>query len=128
MIPPKSCNNCESFKKKELLTKDNQITIKEYCQKFHQELFSHKACQKFIYNKELDLEVETPSGNIAGFSGAVLFLSSLGLIISLFMKSILAVSIFGFIAILSMISLIIFMKISDKIEKRVLYGKNEKEI
>lgn len=116
------------LKKKEHLTKNNQVITKEYCQRFHQELFSHQACPKFRYHEDLEVEVEVDTiyGRIVVFSGISTLISIIAVIVALAVNSHLAVWISGIIAVISMISLIIFMIISDKIEKKLLYGDSAK--
>ena len=109
MIPEKSCSNCKFFKKKEYLAKNNQTITKDYCLKFEQELFSHKACPKFRYTPEIELEVDTIYGTIGVSSGMLMIISFIMVIFGVVIKSDLIQVIALIITILSMISLITFM-------------------
>ncbi len=126
MIPKKECPNCEHFKKKQHLTKTNQVITKEYCQRFNQELFSHQACPKFRYHEDLEVDVDSIYGKIAAFSGMLMMASFIAVIVALVANSHLAVWISGTIAVISMISLAIFMVIEEKREKKILYGDSAK--
>ncbi|MEK6845862.1 MAG: hypothetical protein AABY26_03830 [Nanoarchaeota archaeon] len=122
-LPKKECSNCDFFQKKELLAKNHKIATKEYCQRFHQELFSHQACPKFRYNKDVEIEIETIYGTIGTISGMIGLASVIALIISIVMKSNFAENISLVVVILSMISLATFMTINEKAERRILYGE-----
>ncbi len=47
-----TCNNCEHYRNKEILGKDNATIKKNYCRRFQQELTSLKACSRFEEKEE----------------------------------------------------------------------------
>ena len=47
-----TCNNCEHYRTKEILGKDNITIRKNYCRRFQQELTSLKACSRFEEKEE----------------------------------------------------------------------------
>lgn len=47
-----TCNNCEHYRTKEILGKDNTIIKNDYCRRFQQELISLQACSHFEEKEE----------------------------------------------------------------------------
>lgn len=127
MPPPKSCPNCEHFQKKEHLTKNNQVITKEYCRRFHQELFSHQACPKFRYHEDLETDVGTIYGTIGAVSAMAAVACVIVFIIGLEIKSDLTWCISLITGVLSGISAVIFIHIDNKIEKKALYGDSAED-